>query len=159
MPSLTDKAKAAEKDIASQLTAINRALDQFVASVGAGAPVVVRKSAGRVLGAVVKKTPVDTGRLRAGWTASARALRISLPIFGKGVKPAAVAEGAALSGFQEQKTPVSYQLTMANGVRYGPFIEVGHSKQARLGMVRVSLEEERRRLVAELGQIQTKGTK
>lgn len=80
---------------------------------------------------VIRRTPVDTGRARAGWSAILDAHGIPIP-GGKGS-----AKGRSESGFSETDRSVE----IVNGVPYIVALEFGHSKQAPSGMVRVTVSE------------------
>lgn len=89
---------------------------------------------------VINKTPVDTGRARAGWGAGADRLGIPIPA-GPGAS-----EGRALSEYREQQRGASLRITVTNRVAYIEELEYGHSLQAPLGMVRLAARELAQRL-------------
>lgn len=85
---------------------------------------------------VIMKTPVDTGRARAGFGAGAEASGAS-PSYDTEPKR----EGRALSTFHESKAGTRLRLKCVNAVVYAEMLEHGHSGQAPFGMVRVSIAE------------------
>lgn len=66
-----------------------------------------------IMQAVMMKTPVDTGRARAGW---------------------------------RYEDLSEYQKKIYNQVEYIVFLEYGHSRQAPLGMVRLTIEDALRKI-------------
>jgi hypothetical protein len=86
-----------------------------------------------LLNRVVRRTPVDTGRARAGWSAAGRALGMSIP----------VPENASPedSEYEEHLDGDDKYIRITNRVHYVPYLEYGHSTQAPLGMVRISMVE------------------
>ena len=87
---------------------------------------------------VIQKTPVDTGRARAGWTSYL--LANSIPVPG-GKDPKAVAEGAAASSFQESFRGPDQFIVLVNAVSYIVILEYGHSSQAPAGFMRLTFRE------------------
>ena len=86
-----------------------------------------RKSCAELATRVVTRTPVDTGVLRASWTASTGGIDFS----NRGGNFVAVAMGLQIGQ--------SYGL--GNGQPYARRIEYGYSPQAPGGMMRVSVAE------------------
>ena len=78
---------------------------------------------------VIPKTPVDTGRARAGWYPAAKEL-------GAGTF-ADVGEGSLKTSLKGKKKFIE----IFNRVEYIVLLEYGRSKQAPNGMARVSLDE------------------
>ena len=86
-----------------------------------------------LLGMVMPRTPVDTGRARAGWYPAARRL--------------GMAAGGGGEGSIELKLSGSIQyIEISNRVHYIVYLEYGHSKQAPAGMLRISMHELERML-------------
>lgn len=84
---------------------------------------------------VVKRTPVDTGRARGGWTASLGAISLNLGTVDKnGTKTISKCNAVA------QKAPSNIYY-LSNNVSYIGFLELGSSKQAPSGMLRKSIKE------------------
>lgn len=81
---------------------------------------------------VIPRTPVDTGRARAGFTAVPRSPR---------VKGAGAAEGRKQSEYKEQASRDSYAATLTNAVPYITYLELGSSQQAPSGFIRLTLRE------------------
>jgi len=99
---------------------------------------VIRKTALDLYSRIAQRTPVDTGRARAGWfinTAKGEELPPENP-GGKSGADSAVAQKARAFGYQGE--PVIY---IYNNVAYIEVLENGWSKQAPMGMVAVSLHE------------------
>lgn len=91
-----------------------------------------------LLGKVILKTPVDTGRARGGWGAGIDELGIrGVPEQGS----PAYEEGKALSEFRVDSTGNTIRLSVTNNVEYIEFLEAGTSTQAPFGMVRISIRE------------------
>jgi hypothetical protein len=91
-------------------------MDAFLASMGKRLPEamdLVLKSVGfETQNRITKKTPVDTGRARAGW-----------------------------QGEHDRQDQHKATFTISNNVPYIIFLEYGHSKQAPSGMVRITMQE------------------
>lgn len=116
--------------------------------------VALKKIAFDFLERVIKKTPVDTGRARAGWTSyliekGGRDLAVSAtsapPPAGGGASPQAdaIAEGRAQSSFREGRTLGGPFIVLVNAVNYIAFLEFGSSGQAPSGMIRLTFREMR----------------
>lgn len=89
---------------------------------------------------VIMRTPVDTGRARAGWTAwidkqPEFQVRIG------GTDPAAVREGKARSDYEEDLQGPRKSITIVNAVEYIMALEFGHSAQAPAGFMRITMRE------------------
>lgn len=87
------------------------------------------------LGKVIKRTPVDKGRARSGWTPFLDALGKSAAVGGS--DPAAQARGKSEGSYREEASAI----TIINGVPYIVPLETGHSKQAPAGMMRITMRE------------------
>jgi hypothetical protein len=124
--------------------------DQLAAKVKADIRTTVQKSTQELFAAVVKRTPVDTGRARANWNASQGS-----------------ADGTATESTDQQRGAAEAQragtfepggvVYLANGLPYARTLEYGeypnppkhpsgktvngYSKQASQGMVRLSAAE------------------
>tara|TARA_R110000765_G_scaffold141381_3_gene242249 strand:+ start:693 stop:1079 length:387 start_codon:yes stop_codon:yes gene_type:complete len=92
---------------------------------------------------VERKTPVDTGRLRASWAASDSTPSTYAP--SKGASGLGPIEGSFSEAFD-----ISY---LVSNLPYAAVIEFGGSKQAPQGMVRVSLAELETELEATFGEL------
>lgn len=83
---------------------------------------------------VVPRTPVDTGRARAGWTAVPRTSQLAS---GPGA-----AEGRQMSDYIERgKNTKNFSIQIWNGVPYIAYLELGSSQQAPQGFIRFTLRE------------------
>lgn len=109
-------------------------LDRLAKKTGANIELVARKATADLFGAVVRRSPVDTGRFRANWnvgygnpdytvTASTDQSRGT----SEALKPLAL--------------PVGGVVFLSNGLVYARRLEYGYSQQAPGGMVRVSAAE------------------
>lgn len=107
------------------------------------------------------RTPVSTGRFRAGWQVSVSGLgkRFDFdqgisgkPQFDRGELIAdPVARGKKEGDFKNHlKHPTDKWVELINNVHYGIFLESGWSRQAPLGMVRVALRTVTGRLSKDL---------
>src|SRR3989344_3510621 len=111
----------------------NRFIADFAAATQGETSVIVRKFALMLLRKIVLRTPVRTGRARAGWKAAGDALGVRISI-SKDSKPGDSSVIARLTG------PAPF-ITMTNAVDYIMPLEFGYSGQAPLGMVRISQQE------------------
>lgn len=85
---------------------------------------------------LIRITPVETGRLRGGWTAYLDSKRVDyaaafmdaslVDIRNFDLDPIAISEGKALSSFSESVD----QITIVNSVPYGSYLEDGTSRIA-----------------------------
>lgn len=99
---------------------------------------VLQKATAEVVAEIQRKSPVDTGRFRGGWTPYLQSL--GLPSDIPSTDTRAVAEGAAMSGYDDQHNhPTDPHITITNGVPYGPELEAGKSNQAGAGFVAETL--------------------
>lgn len=103
-----------------------------------------RKLAFDTINAIVQATPVDTGRLKHGWSALFRQgwARSSFP--GGGRDRRAQAEGIRASRVQEVSLSASYGVAVINSVVYVGFVE------QRYGFVRAAVTREFARFRTEL---------
>jgi len=94
----------------------------------------LKKIAFQLLGLIVSKTPVDTGRAQNNWQVAVDAAAGTAQVSGGGN----VFSGAlsALAKVKAFSTIILY-----NNVEYIVFLEHGTSKQAPRGMVSVSIQE------------------
>ena len=89
-----------------------------------------------LLGRIIPRNPVDTGRSRAGWYPYRD--HAGLPVADQGE---AVAVGRSEGSFTEDLNGSNQYIEVVNGVPYIRRLEYGYSTQAPAGMVRVSLRE------------------
>ena len=89
---------------------------------------------------IVKRTPVDTGRLRGNWQTD-----VNKP---KAGEVSRLGQGAALSEVvsEASKASLGDSVYMVNNLPYAKKIEEGSSTQAPLGMVRIAVVEFEREL-------------
>ena len=103
-------------------------------------PAFVIKVGFDVLGRVVEKTPVKTGRARGGW-------QVNLNEIGEGAKVKSKDGGRVNAEGQSRmlKYRLGDTINLTNGVVYIVPLENGHSSQARnpTGMVKVTIAEMR----------------
>ncbi|MGL6147750.1 MAG: HK97 gp10 family phage protein [Plesiomonas sp.] len=90
----------------------------------------------KLFSAVIKSSPVDTGRFRANWQASGISAKLGkLEIFDKSGNKTIADVGAYIKSAAK-----SDQFTLANNLPYAAKLEYGaHSQQAPQGMVRVNV--------------------
>lgn len=84
------------------------------------------------------RTPVDTGRARAGWAAFADSEGFPLRIGGN---PEGVAKGRPEGSFDLFRSKDGVTLQIRNAVPYIVPLEYGHSDQAPAGFVRIALRK------------------
>ncbi len=99
----------------------------------------LRAAALEFLRRVIRRTPVDTGRARAGWTAFLDAEGVPVHIGGNDAD--AIREGKKLSRFETDFAGTEQYIEVDNGVVYIVELEFGHSQQAPRGMVRITILE------------------
>lgn len=143
------------------MAAFNASLDRYLASVNIGRSKVIKKLGGAMLTDMVKASPVDTGRFRAGWNAGFRALGQRPP---RGVATAnqslkARMEGDAAGKGRLTDDEAQTELWVRNGVRYGPYLEAGASAQARLGIVRLTIDRYRNFLDENMRRMPVQGAR
>lgn len=96
-------------------------------------PLFMRKTMIDLVKKVIKKTPVDTGRARGGWTPY---------LIDQGVNTSAgPPENASDGDFTEELGGTHQFIEVVNGVEYIVFLEFGSSDQAPGGMVRVTMRQ------------------
>ena len=93
--------------------------------------------------AIIKETPVDTGRARGNWQASVNGA--------SGGELSRTSEGAAIAQLsQEASAAVGNTFFFTNNLPYIRRLEYGYSEQAPQGMVRRNLQNFNRLLVKNL---------
>jgi len=97
----------------------------------------VQKIALDLLGRVVMRTPVDSGRLRANWSVSINYRDMNIREVDDKLGSGTIAAGRAT--IASMKVPQVVYLQ--NNLPYVSAIENGHSRQAPIGMLAVSLAE------------------
>lgn len=118
-------------------------LEEFAKKAGANAELVVRRVGIDVFSSVIRKTPVDTGRARANWTAKVGSPSgvisdaIDKGKYGSDPSGASVSKAnAALAGFE-----IGQAIFITNNLPYAQRLENGYSTQAPSGMVRLTVVE------------------
>ena len=163
---LTQKTKKALKETEASAKRVGELLNVYLDGIQADIPTVIMRDGGQILGDVIKASPVDTGRFRAGWSEGARLLGIPEPRTPTKANPKDQAEAVkeTARGRREGlavavKEKDRFGFFIQNSTRYGPFLEAGVSLQAPAGVVRPALERHRQRLLQKIKQIKTRGTK
>lgn len=111
----------------------NLDLQKFVPKARKEASNFVRLIALDLYSRITKRTPVDTGRARAGWAISVNAPSDYVPPEGSGDVQMIESD---ISGFDLDQV-----IYIFNNVHYIVYLENGSSDQAPAGMVRISLAE------------------
>jgi hypothetical protein len=122
----------------------NADLKAFAKKLDLGIGVVVEKIGQDLFTKIVKRTPVDTGRMRASWAVS-----LSEP---SGFVPGQEGPFAAPAFNAGQITGMTTLWIVSNLV-YAEPLENGHSGQAPQGMVKISVAETAAEIQTILGQI------
>lgn len=150
--------------VAMEMVKFNNKLERFIKKSSLSADLVIKKTAFDLLSNILRpppygRHPVDTGRARAGWYASMKALGVHGRGLYSGLKSKSQISIGKKEGRYYQKLGEGVNnkgIKMINGVKYILFLEYGHSKkQAPYGMVRISMRKMRYRFSANL----TKGIK
>lgn len=105
----------------------------------------LRKLAFDFTNKVIKRTPVDTGRARAGWTGWVNkqpeyTVQLNAGAGGS-IDSQAVQEGRSKSRFEENLSGPRQHITIINAVEYILALEFGHSAQAPQGFMRITMRE------------------
>jgi len=131
----------------------NRHIKDFLAGTSVDTNKAIKKFAFDLVGRIIRKTPVDTGRARAGWLVAYSKLggsgkwisfgkTIPKSRSGKGFSRAQVIKGQGEGSYTEHLGKyMNKWVEIVNGVSYIIFLEYGSSRQAPYGMVRVSMRE------------------
>jgi hypothetical protein len=109
-------------------------LNKLCARAGDKAEQVVRKSAIELQNAMIAKSPVDTGRFRANWQCGIGAINPSIT-----QPPGSDVQGRTALTLEAWKPGQTIWLT--NSLPYSQRLENGYSKQAPVGMVKLSVQE------------------
>ena len=126
---------ASRTSIEWSIDKFNKFLTKFANSTGVAADLVLKKYAAEALARIVQRTPVDTGRARYGWAAAGKALGVNVP------RPSNRATNVDPGVYEEQLSGNVKYIRFENKVPYAIYLEYGWSKQAPLGMVRITLAE------------------
>lgn len=109
-------------------------MSKFTAKTDKQLSQIVRKTAFGLFSAVMKGTPVDSGRARGAWMFSINKFDDTAPT---NVRSDGEVQTEILSGVAQYKA--GDVLTLSNNVDYIERLEYGWSKQAPTGMVRVNI--------------------
>lgn len=122
-------------------------LTDWQGRVRARRPVVTREIAGLVLGRVMERNPVDTGRSRAAWGEAGSQVGVS-------VAASTTAASQAGDGVgRGEDTGQQTRLEFENRVEYTPFLEYGTSRMAARAMVRGALASSGAEVVSQLAGV------
>jgi len=125
----------------------NSDIQRFSKRVDVALDVAVRKIVFDAFGMVTKKTPVDTGRARANWIVSVRNIDRSVKVDGFGDSTGAHVGSSSPPSRPKAKTPSIRKgdgvnpIYITNSLDYIHDLENGTSKQARSGMVAITINE------------------
>ena len=122
-------------------------LEKFAKTVGVELARVRKKVSFDIFAGVIGRTPVDTGRARAGWAMTDQLASSFVPPEGDGGydMPNAAQQAASFAD------PFGVTV-IANNVPYIVALEFGHSRKEPNGMVRVTLAAVEAGVLAELGE-------
>lgn len=110
-------------------------VSKFVAKANKNVDTVVRSVSIKLFSAIIKASPVDTGRFRMNWQTSGAEGRSGLVA---GVDPTGGATINSATTFITN-APTARQFTLTNNLPYAERLEYGWSKQAPVGFVRVNV--------------------
>ena len=100
----------------------------------------IRATVLNVMSNIIRRTPVDTGYLRANWQANLNAIPSSSYVFEGKKKPIAQTVESAADAVGNMG--IGDTVFFVNDAPYAVAIEMGHSrKQAPVGMMRISVME------------------
>lgn len=110
-------------------------IQAYVAKAKKNPEIVMRQVSLKLFSAIIKSSPVDTGRFRGNWQTTGVTPATGLiagvdPTGNKAVNSAAT---------YITNSPNWYQFTLTNNLPYAERLEYGWSKQAPVGMVRVNI--------------------
>lgn len=108
---------------------------KYIKKTGQRADKIQRASALQLFGAIVTRTPVDTGRARGNWNAKIGGINNSTDESRR--EQDAMSQGRSVIG----KFKGGEILYLTNGLPYIVPLEYGNSTQAPQGMVRITAEE------------------
>lgn len=110
-------------------------VSKFVEKANKNVDTVIRSVSIKLFSAIIKASPVDTGRFRMNWQTSGAEPSGGLVA---GVDPnGSAAINSAVTYITN--TPVARAFTLTNNLPYAERLEYGWSKQAPVGMVRVNV--------------------
>lgn len=144
----------------SNLISFGEDLAKFAEKIDVAIAEVTKIVAIKIHDGVVKRTPVDTGRARAGWALSVGSPSTYRP-------PPSTVKSTGQPGTGAPRDPQFSALPAAdvagidgtarvfivNNVEYIQFLEEGHSKQAPAGMARLTVQAIESEIAAELAKM------
>jgi len=128
-------------------TRLNERVTKFIKQSGISARTVIKKTGADLLRNIIRpepygKHPVLTGRARAGWYLSMKALGVRSSLDSGLRAPSQVTLGKSEGNYIDKLSGESTMYIMLiNSVDYYIYLEYGHSKSAPYGMVRVSVRK------------------
>lgn len=122
--------------------ALNRLIDTVVKESGASKEIIVKKIGFDVFKQIDLGWPVKTGRSRAAWFPSMRAIGFQI----QRLNTLQELEGEAKGDVRINRGVDTFAFTAINAVEYAIFLEMGRSKQAPRGIVRIALQNAKRQL-------------
>jgi len=107
---------------------------RFTEKAEAAAEKVFRGTALDIAGKIMQRSPVDTGRFRSNWQTALNTI------------PSGITEGTAQNAMSKAKSTTAKatpkdSIYFINNLPYSLKLEYGHSKQAPMGMVRLTVSE------------------
>jgi hypothetical protein len=122
-------------DIQWSVDKFNSFLTRFGKTTGVAGPIVLKKFMTTAVSRIVQRTPVASGDARYGWSAAGTALGIRVP------RPTSRAKYFDPGEYEERLDGNRIFIRIVNNIPYIIPLEYGWSKQAPLGMVRLTLAE------------------
>ncbi len=117
-------------------------LSAFADKAGVNAEVVIRKIALDLFTAIVKRTPVDTGRARSSWTLGIDNVLSTVAKKTKSKRSAGSATNKALGQTKKlSRYRIGQSIFIVNNLEYIVFLEDGTSDQAPFGMVKLAIAD------------------
>ena len=108
-------------------------LDKLAKKAGASLETTARKATFEVFRNVVLRSPVDTGRFRANWNVSYGTANVS-------TTTSTAASRGDSEAAKALTLPVGGVTWLSNGLSYAEELEMGSSRQAPQGMVRLAAQ-------------------
>lgn len=117
-------------------------LSRFAETAGDRAEIAIRKIALDLFTAIVRRTPVDTGRARSSWTLGIDKAITTVAPKSKAKTGAGTATKRALAHTAKlSKYRIGQSIFIVNNLEYIVFLEDGTSDQAPFGMVKVAIAD------------------
>lgn len=117
------------------LQSVNAPIAKFAELINVNLGTVVRRITLEIFNSITRRTPVKTGRAQSSWQVSEKTLPLTVPAPGTYSGPDAAAAAAAA------KVTGTTEIYIVSNLDYIEALENGHSEQAPIGMVAVSLAE------------------